>query len=378
MKTNKLALILTAVMAVSVLCSCTKSEKGSSESSSDTKSIVLDSSAEETSKTSPVSSDEETSKAASEASADETSSDPISINADFSMLAVAEGKQIELTKEQQDEIFSLCVSQINDDNAIDSVYTDDTIYKLQGIWIKFKLNSPLEAEGRAGENINYCGGLTFVCMKNYGNVFCRDSYGLPQNTVTRICEILGYEFSAETGLVTKNESEYELSPEFGYLLTSDLSEITPEMTYGEIIEKFKLGANFGFEDRMMYVLDFDNILVLRYNSTNDVCGKSGQELAAEAVSRIVPEDARDKVFNDGPWYYGIMMDEHTFYTESHGAPQIIMVSFNQTENITYSDGSTADVRDLFIGRQCTPVLLEIDELLETYPAQAYPKNVVIY
>ena len=138
------------------------------------------------------------------------------------------------------------------------------------------------------------------------------------------------------------------------------------------------GANFGFEDRMLYILDNEKILVLRYNNSGDICGKTGEELAASAVSRLVPEDVQDKVFNESHWYYGFLMDEHSFFTESHGGPQIIMVSFGRTESIKNPDGSLADMRDLYMGSQYTNVLLEIDEVLESYPLQAYPKNVVVY
>ncbi len=297
----------------------------------------------------------------------------------YSMTAIAEGKEINLTKEQQDEIIDLCVQQLVYDKALDSVYMEDSMYQLQGICIKVRLNSPYQkTDSDAEQRFNKFGSLTFVAMQKYAQVVSGGVYAADTDTAQKICSILGYEFDPESGLVTKNQPEFEPSSQMPYISGSDLAGITPEMTYADIISRLKPGANFGFEDRMLYILDNEKILVLRYNNSGDICGKTGEELAASAVSRLVPEDVQDKVFNESHWYYGFLMDEHSFFTESHGGPQIIMVSFGRTESIKNPDGSLADMRDLYMGSQYTNVLLEIDEVLESYPLQAYPKNVVVY
>lgn len=358
---KKLSILLCTLALGAAMCGCTSDNDSKKTSDSGTENIA---SAGENA---------ENISGGSAADPDNNAAD-----GDYSVAAFAEGSECGLTEEQKKEIIELCVSQLKDDNAVDSVYLEDSMYKLQGICIKVRLNKPYEKSGEETERFNKFGGLTFVAMKKYAQVISGGVYAADTKTAQKICSMLGYEFNEETGLVTKNKPEFELSSNLAYISSSDLAGITSDMTYAEIIEKLKPGANFGFEDRMLYVLDNEKMLVLRYNNTGDVCGKTGDELAAEAVSRIVPEEIQDKVMNDNTMYYGFLMDEHSFFTESHGGPQIIMVSFGETASIKNSDGTLADMRDLYLSKQYTNVLFEIDKILESYPPQAYPKNVVIY
>lgn len=164
-----------------------------------------------------------------------------------------------------------------------------------------------------------------------------------------------------------------------------MSDIPANSSYGDILEKLGSTQAYGQPKYRQYVTDDDRIIQLYFDSMDDLCLYSGEELYDHALPLEYDGETPDGMIygilgRDGGFFTHYMMYYYTdkapdIYEDENGERYITgdyLIS-NEAE-IVFEDGSPATQDDL---KPDTPVFVQSDYVLESYPGQRHCTKIVI-
>lgn len=167
-----------------------------------------------------------------------------------------------------------------------------------------------------------------------------------------------------------DETEYFWGSVTAYISSNKVRALPSGMTYRQIIEALGKSSSAGYiREYYEYVVDDDNLLILRFDDSDDVCELSGEQL----LKTIVPlkshlnDDKKGKV-------YAIVIDDYLKVTcptyKDFNCADII----TKNAKITFSNGKSATKDDIKKGKA---IIFTYDIVLDSYPPQVYAKEIII-
>lgn len=150
-----------------------------------------------------------------------------------------------------------------------------------------------------------------------------------------------------------------------------MSSIPANTSYGDILEKLGNTQAYGQSNYRQYVTDDDRIIQLCFDSTDDLCPYSGEELYDRALPLEYDGETPDGMIygilgRDG----GFFTHYDTYYTDSITGDYIM----TSDAEIIFEDGTPATKDDL---KPEARVFVESDYVLECAPGRMHCTKIVI-
>lgn len=150
-----------------------------------------------------------------------------------------------------------------------------------------------------------------------------------------------------------------------------MSSIPANTSYGDILEKLGSTQAYGQSNYRQYVTDDDRIIQLCFDSTDDLCPYSGEELYDRALPLRYDGETPDGMIygilgRDG----GFFTHYDTYYTDSITGDYIM----TSDAEIIFEDGTPATKDDL---KPEARVFVQGDYVLESYPGRRHCTKIVI-
>lgn len=168
-----------------------------------------------------------------------------------------------------------------------------------------------------------------------------------------------------------SENENLLSYDTVRVTAEQLSDIAENTSYADILEKLGKTQAFGQPRYRQYVTDDSRIIQLHFESKDDLCPYSGEELYERAMPLIYD----GKV--PGGMFYGLLAGDGGFVTYTTGSDNKGITGgyiITRDAEIVFADGAPASNDDL---KPETAVFVQSDYTLEIYPEQMHCTKIVI-
>lgn len=168
-----------------------------------------------------------------------------------------------------------------------------------------------------------------------------------------------------------SESEDLLGYDTVVVTAEQLADIAANTSYGDILEKLGKTQAFGQPYYRQYVTDDDRIIQLHFESKDDLCPYSGEEL----YERAMPIIYDGKV--PGGMFYGLLAGDGGFVTYATGSDNKGITGGYlgaRDAEIVFEDGTPASEDDL---KPETAVFVQSDYTLEIYPGRMHCTKIVI-
>ncbi len=172
--------------------------------------------------------------------------------------------------------------------------------------------------------------------------------------------------------LTSNEKTKEVQTQVTRISSSEFSHIESGCTYKEIMNI--LGASKeDFETNIkVYLVDEENLFVLRFENINDICEKSGKAMLEEAKSIYPPLEHNEQIKKPST-VYGIIIDEKFICCIGNLDSEFYALLTINAE-VKFANGEKANSDDL---RIMDGVIVTYDRILSSMPPQLYCKEITI-
>lgn len=174
-----------------------------------------------------------------------------------------------------------------------------------------------------------------------------------------------------SGLTSNNEMQ-EVQTQVTRISSSKFSNIESGCTYKQIMNILGASKEDFETNKKVYLVDEENLFVLRFENINDVCEKSGKEMLEETKSIYPPLEYNEQTKKPSA-VYGIIIDEKFICCIGNLDSEFYALLTINAE-VKFANGEKANSDDL---RIMDGVIVTYDRILSSMPPQLYCNEITI-
>ncbi len=156
------------------------------------------------------------------------------------------------------------------------------------------------------------------------------------------------------------------------IASSKLKIITRGMSYKSIIKLLGDTNDYGVVGLRVYSVDNKKLLVLRFDSLEQICEKSGEELLKTAVPLIMPGEVVKLVEHKQNSKYGLLLTDGLFFCFE--TQDCFSLWYNKA-TITDKTGTALNIDSV---EPISYLFIQYSSMMETYPAILNCTSVVLF